>query len=61
MTNKELQELRRIWVGGAFPTTGKRQTEAALVIDDLIQECFRLRGELWNIHEVVTNSMKTIV
>lgn len=46
MEAKELKRLRRLWVAGAFPTTGDAQSRAALVIDDLIRECFRLRGEL---------------
>jgi len=40
---EELIALRNKWVGGAFPTTGRPQAKAALVIDQLIQECFSLR------------------
>ena len=42
MTAEELRALRRKWVAGSFPTTGKAQAAAALVIDDLVRECFTL-------------------
>ena len=46
MTAEELLALRRKWVAGAFPTIGDAQAAAALVIDDLIEECFALRNAL---------------
>lgn len=46
MEAKELRALRHRWVAGAFPTTGRAQAKAALVIDELIHECFALRKSL---------------
>ena len=46
MRADELRALRSRWVAGAFPTMGKTQAQAALVIDELIEECFALRKAL---------------